>query len=67
MSPLMCLLFFLVLTPMGVVMAGVSWPMVVENAGPAHRGLGVVVAVSGGLIALGGIGFLTMAADRLVG
>lgn len=37
MSPLMCLLFFLVLTPMGVVMAGVSWPMIRANAGPAHR------------------------------
>jgi hypothetical protein len=67
MSPLMCLLFFLVLTPMGAVMAGVSWPMARENAGAAHRAIGALVAVSGVLIALGGVRFLTMAAERLVG
>ena len=67
MSPLMCLLFFLVLTPMGAAMAGVSWPMVSETAGPAHRAIGAVVAASGALIALSGVGFLTMAADGLVG
>ena len=67
MSPLMCLLFFLVLTPMGAVMAGVGWPMVSETAGPAHRTIGAVVAASGALIALGGLGFLAMAADPLVG
>jgi hypothetical protein len=67
MSPLMCLLFFLVLTPMGIAMAGISWPMVGETAGPAHRALGVLVAATGVLIALGGLGFLGMAAQRLVG
>jgi hypothetical protein len=66
MSPLMCVLFFLVLTPVGAVMAGVSWPMLRENVNLAHRTLGAVVAAGGLAMALGGVAFLKMAADGLV-
>ena len=65
MSALACFGYFAVLTPLGVGMSTVAWPMMWENAGPGHRALGAVVGASGVLLAGGGVIFLGGALARI--
>lgn len=65
MSPLICLVLFLVMTPLGLFMCRVTWPMAREDVGRAHRALGLTVCVAGAVLAGGGALFLSMAVDQL--
>jgi hypothetical protein len=66
MSLWLCLVFAAVLIPLGAFMCRVTWPMVCERAGPAHRTLGALVCASGVLLIAGGLAFLKMAAEGAV-
>ncbi len=65
MSVLQCLALFVVMTPLGVFMCRVTWPMARERVGVAHRALGLLVCVAGAILAGGGLAFLAMAVDML--
>jgi len=61
MTPVLCLAFAAVLTPLGLVMCVVSFPMTREHAGAAHRVLGGAVCGMGGVLVAAAAVFLTMA------
>ncbi|SDG06338.1 hypothetical protein SAMN05216241_1055 [Limimonas halophila] len=65
MSALDCIGYFLVLTPLGAFMCAVTAPMVTEHAGIAHRALGGIVCVTGGLLVLCGILLLLAGLSRV--
>jgi hypothetical protein len=66
MSFWLCVVFALILIPLGAFMCRVTWPMVGENAGFAHRSVGAVVCASGVLLIAGGLAFLKMAAEGAI-
>ena len=66
MSAVTCLLFAAVLTPLGAVMCLVTFPMMFENAGSAHRVLGGAVCATGGILIAAAASFLTMSLRGLM-
>jgi len=65
MSALDCVGYFLVLTPLGAFMCAVTAPMVREPAGFAHRALGSIVCLMGGIITLSGLLLLAAGLSRV--
>jgi len=65
MSALDCIGYFLVLTPLGAFMCAVTAPMVAEHAGAAHRTLGGIVCLTGGIITLSGFMLLAEGLSRV--
>ena len=61
MTPLLCLTFATVLAPLGLIMCWVTFPMIRERAGAAHRMLGGAVCAMGGVLVAAASIFLTMA------
>lgn len=66
MSPLTCLIFAVVLAPLGAVMCLVTFPMLREHAGAAHRLLGGAVCATGGVLIGAASVFLTMSLRGLM-
>lgn len=66
MAPVTCLLFAAVLAPLGALMCLVTFPMIFEHAGAAHRFLGGAVCTTGGVLIAAATAFLFMSLRGLM-